>query len=649
MPNTYTTPPTSASGKNLYVNVAKPQDNLDLREFWRVITRWKKTILGALLGALLASLLLTLLSSPTYRATATLQVEREVARVMKDIQVVETGDIRDTRDFYQTQFELIKSSSLIERVVDQLKLQPDVVRTSLFKRALNALNLGTNKDKRAELVNDITDNLTIEPIMNSRLVKINFDGSSPEKAAEVANAIVDTFTKMNLERRFQISDKTQDFLRTQLESAKTKLQESEKTLNQYARENGIIMLDNKDTTSTSHAIVSLSEELVRAESEVVLIETDPKRKGELKQARERAEKLRDLISKEEEKALQLQDKSSTYNTLEREVATNQAIYQSLLQRIKEIDAVGGGETNNLIVIDRAKPPLQKYKPNLPTNLAFAGLFGLLLGVTLAFIKEFLDDSVRDVAKVEQHTQLPVLGLIPASQDSDARKLAQLTLNAPKSPIAEAFRSLRTTLRYRLKDENNSNIIFITSSRPNEGKTTTAMNLASTYANSGNRVLLIDADLRNPSLHQLMGVRPQRGLVSYLSAEHSLDGVIQASNVQNLDVILAGNPPQSPSELLGSPKMEALLQIAARNYNIVILDGPPVLGLADALILASLANMTILVVHAGQTRMVTVTHALKRLRESGATIAGVLLNQVKDTARLGYGEDYYHYPSRKNAA
>ncbi len=638
-----------SSVKGYLPKYAKAQDNLDLREFWRILTRRKKTILSILGLSLLLALLLSLLSSPVYRATATLQVERENSQIFENGLLFNSDDIRDPRNFYDTQFELLKSYNLIERVVDKLQLNEDAIRHSLFGRLKNLLtpNSGTPEERKVALVHSVIDNLYIEPVRNSRLVAINMDAATPKQAAQIANTIVNSFVEMNLERRYQNSNQAQTVLQKSITDVKQKLEESEKRLAEYAREKNIINLDNKDNSSNSHAIMRLSEELVKAEREVILIETEAGHSAaELRTSKERAEKLRDILSREEQKALALQDSMITYNTLKREVETNQGMYQNLLQRLKEVDVAGEESNNNLVMVDEAQVPLQKFKPNIPTNLAFAGIFGLILGIAAAFLREFLDDRVNDINELEKQTHLPVIGLVPAAKDTEPRKLAQLALSSPKSPVAESFRSLATTLRFKLKEQGKTGILFITSARANEGKTTVAMNMANTFAQAGKHVLLIDADLRNPSLHQLLGAKTQEGgLAAYLTNQTSIEGLIQASTVPNLDIILAGKPPQTPAEILASPKMEVLLQVAIQHHDLVIIDGPPILGLADSMILASLADMTILVVEAGKTRLPTVNNSIKRLWDAGANVSGILLNRVTDPSRLGYGNDYYHYPSR----
>ncbi|MEZ5447977.1 MAG: GNVR domain-containing protein [Thiolinea sp.] len=281
--------------------------------------------------------------------------------------------------------------------------------------------------------------------------------------------------------------------------AKTKLQESENKLSTYAQNNTILQLDNNESTTSTHTIMQLSEELVRAEREVIALKTDDTAKqDELASAQKRAELIRDELMAEERKALQLQGKTSAFKTLQREVETNQASYQGLLQRLKEINVAGNAGANNLIIIDRAQIPLKKHKPKMSTNLAFAGLLGLLLGIAVAFLREFMDDSIKDINELERETHLPVLGIVPSVKEKDARKMSQLALSEPRSTLAESFRTLRTTLRFKLRDADAGNILFITSAKANEGKTTVSINLASTYAHAGNRVLLVDADLRNPS-------------------------------------------------------------------------------------------------------------------------------------------------------
>ncbi len=646
MQNLNQTAPGNLQNRPHIPEFAKAQDSLDLRGFWKTLSRQKGTILSIIGIVLLLTLVFTLFSSPLYRATATLNVERETTKVI-DVEFLNPGDIRDTRDFYQTQFELIRSHGIIERVIDKLDLKGDIIRQSMIGKIKNTIipPSSSSVTEKTALVKAISENLYIEPIKNSRLVNVHFEGSSPEGSAAVANAIVETFVTSNVERRISTTTEAEKFLNERITEARARLEESEGKLGDYAQQHTILQLDNKDSTTSTHKLVQLSEELVRAEREIIAIRTDPKRKSELGAAQQSAEFIRDEINREEEVALKRQEKTNTYKTLQREVETNQASYQGLLQRLKEVNVAGGVTNNNLMIIDKAQIPLDKHKPNMMTNMAFASLLGLLLGIAVAFLRDFMDDSVKDINELERQTQLPILGIIPAVREKDPRKMAQLALTEPRSTVAESFRTLRTTLRFKLREANGDNTLFITSSRANEGKTTVSINLASTYAHAGNKVLLIDADLRNPSLHKVMGTTEENGLTGYLTGETTLDKLAQTSNVQNLDIIPAGKTSHDPAELLSNRRMQDLLQIATENYDMVIIDGPPILGLADAMILSSMTTLTVLAVDSGNTRTTTVTNALKRLRQSGLTVSGILLNRVSDASDLGYEDDYYSYPTR----
>lgn len=198
-------------------------------------------------------------------------------------------------------------------------------------------------------------------------------------------------------------------------------------------------------------------------------------KTELEAAKKKEALIREGIAKAKTEAMQEQDSSTAYNTLKREVATNQELYQNLLQRLKEINIAGGVNANNIAIIDPAQTPLKKFKPNLLTNLLFGSLLGIFLGMAAAFMREFLDDTVKDVNELERTTQLPVLGIMADLPDASSGQMARMSVSKPRSATAEAFRSLRTSLRFQHPEDRP--VIFITSASAGEGKSTTAANLA----------------------------------------------------------------------------------------------------------------------------------------------------------------------------
>ena len=687
----------------------KTTDTLDLREFWKTLVRQKRLI-GLIVGSiLLLTLLFTLASKNVYRATATLQIEREAAKVI-DSDFLSSGDIRDTRDFYQTQFELIRSRTLAAKVIEELKLDETLASTSLLGRIKQWFSDDEPRSKQTALENRLLDNLDVEPVKNSRLVAVHYESSDPEQAAQIANAVISTFQRMNMARKAATTTDTQEYLTQSIEAAKVKLEEAQKKLTDYAQQHEIFRVDSDGNTATTLGLKEFSEDLVQIqrrrfeiESKYKMLSDDNRTftdrvsaleertarlqtmaqnldklkneleqnpgnnvqkeftkaeavfdvelstrlnqlKGELDTVKKKEGLIRESIVRAEAAAMQEHDKNIAYNTLRQEVATNQDIYKNLMERLEVVSVAGGVPTNNVIIIDEAQAPINKFKPSLPTNLAFGTLLGLFLGISAAFLREFMDDRVKDVAELERSTQLPVLGVVPAVSEKTAEQMATLTIKEPRSGVAEAFRSLRTSLRFIL-NEGNKGVIFVTSAHAGEGKSTTTSNLACAYANAGHKVLLIDADLRNPSLHKTLGISNETGLSNYLEGYGNTDTLVQSSSINNLSLIPAGILPDDPAELLASAQMESLLATARNAFDLIILDGPPVLGLADAVILASLADATLLAVRAESTRMSTLSNALKRLRQSHANLSGILLNRVdiRRGSRFGYDyADYYYY-------
>jgi capsular exopolysaccharide synthesis family protein len=305
--------------------------------------------------------------------------------------------------------------------------------------------------------------------------------------------------------------------------------------------------------------------------------------------------------------------------------------------------------NNIWVINKAEIPTSRYKPKLSTNLAFGALLGLLLGVAAAFLKEFMYDGIKNVSDLEQITGLPILAAIPAAKNNaNAHKIARYVVSDPKSSIAEAFRSLRTTLRFStVETQQSSHVIYVTSAGANEGKTTTASNLALAYANVGVRTLLVDADLRNPSFGEALAANAKIGLADYLQGKAEPDQLVHKAQAENLYIMTAGEPPKDPVELLSSKRLKQFLDQARRNFEVIILDGPPVLGLADSLLLSSLADSTLLTVNSRDTKVAAVQNAIKRLKQARANLVGIVLNKVDTSGRLGYDYDYYYYKNEKS--
>jgi len=347
------------------------------------------------------------------------------------------------------------------------------------------------------------------------------------------------------------------------------------------------------------------------------------------------EEIKQRIESLKHEVLDLQRRSIQYNILKREVDTNRELYASLLQRYKEVDVASGVASNNVFVVDRATLPGSPSSPNLTRALLMALMTGLGAAFAGAYFLERMDDKVRSVEQVELVSGLSVLGVIPQVKNVD-KEAAD-----PRSGWSEAYRSLCTALQF--STENGlPRSLAITSSGPSEGKSYTSLAIAKHFASLGRKVLLVDGDLRNPSLHSRLGTDNAVGFSNYLTGACAPPEVMQKTEIPNLAFMASGPLPPNAADLLGSARVLSLLSVGAEVFDLIIIDGPPVLGLADAQLLSSAAAGTIFVVAAGATRIGNIRGALRRIQLARGSLIGAVLSKYDaKTAGYGYGYGYGH--------
>ncbi|TPG38335.1 polysaccharide biosynthesis tyrosine autokinase [Sphingomonas koreensis] len=360
-------------------------------------------------------------------------------------------------------------------------------------------------------------------------------------------------------------------------------------------------------------------------------------------ARRREQALGAQVNMIKNATLTEQDRSVRYNILGRDADTNRTLYEGLLQRYKEVSAAAGITASNISVVDNADVPIQPSSPQLFLNLALALLAGLLLAGGVVFVREQLDDAIRSPEDIERKLRVPTLGIIPTTDVEDLRG----ELTSPRSPLAEAYNSLRTSLLYSTP-EGMPPVLFVTSSQAGEGKSTTSYAIAMGLAQLGQRVALVDVDLRRPAQHRAFGVRNKNGLSDLLTSHGTIASVLQATHIANLSFIAAGPIPPSPTELLGSQRMAEVLAELKNDFDNVILDGPPVLGLADAPLVASMVGNVVFVVEASRGHRGATKVALRRLRTGHTNVLGAVLTKFDPKSAASdysyYGYEYYRYGS-----
>jgi succinoglycan biosynthesis transport protein ExoP len=365
---------------------------------------------------------------------------------------------------------------------------------------------------------------------------------------------------------------------------------------------------------------------------------------------------RDLQSKVDGLKTELlgeQSRSIQFNILQRDVDTNRALYEALLQRFKEIGIAGGIGTNNVSIVDRALQPHSPSSPNIPLNLTLGLLLGLIIGGVAALVLEQLAESVILPAEFQRKLRIPLLGSTPASKTSvtTAKFLPSKLLpsRSPKtadvgkdltnrqSELSEAYFSVLTAVQFSTAN-GAPRTIAITSSQAQEGKSTSALALARGLATLGSRVLLVDSDLRNPSLHRSFGTDHGKGLSDVLTGHATLADVVRETGVRGLSIVTSGKIPPNPAELLAGEGLSRMMKAASEAFDHVLFDSPPVLGLADAPLIARACEGTVFVIEAGRTRSSQARHALDRLMSVRAHILGAVLTKL-DSKNSGYGYGY----------
>ncbi len=704
------------------------EPSFNIRELIAII-RANLLIIGIIVAAMLAlAVVVTMLQTPRYTSVTTLQINDQSAQILgkqDDTTQDPIVNSTDTDRFLRTQVDILKSRALAERVAQKLRL----VGNAKFYDAMG-VRQPTGDLTRAEL-----DDLTIRTIeqardvdlpRNTRLATVSFISTQPEMAAQIANAFASEFIQTNLQRRFDSSTYAREFISGQLSEARAKLERSERDLNAYARQAGLIrdrdannvmsqggrvgssvtttsLLElnsaanqaqaariaaegrwhlmnsgsalNSPDVLANPAIASLLAERARnmadlerqranhledypavqqLKAQVGVIDAQIQNvarsirasvKQQFDAAVEAEQSLKQQVAELKSSSLAEQDQLVQYRLLEREADTNRTVYEGLLQRYKELNAAAGISASNISIIDPAIAPIRPSSPNLLRNLLISLVLGFGFAAVFIYLRTQLDDSVKVPEDVEGKLQMALLGVIPLAADSDI----DVAMEDPKSPISEGYNSLRSALLYSTAT-GLPKTMLVTSSQPSEGKSTTSIAIARGMARLGRSVVLLDLDLRRPALHRaipMLNAENSCGVSSILTSQSTVDEALRDTDLDTLKVITSGPIPPSPTELLSSSRMTQLLEELTARFDLVLLDSPPVLGLADSPLMAALVDGVVIVIQSDRSRRGSLKASLRRLRNMRTNVLGAVLTKF-DPTDMGnryseyYGYNYYQY-------
>ena len=692
-------PTSQESGYGSY-GTADGGRELSLSLLWRIAVEWRWLILAAIGTGIAAAVLITLLTPLKYRSTASLELNPPQVEIMadEDSKGGRQNSARNDTNFVGTQLALLGSRALAERVAQNLNLAADPAivgegtdRTANTEAAARFVQAGTQvrlqpqsmivsvsfvaraPQTAAKIVNGITDayiSTNLERRYQSSSYARDFlqrqiattrrdlerserqlttyaqqqrlisTGSSEEGAdtnSLTGSSLVSLNTALAATQARRIAAE-QKYREATLGGATT-----EGSVNAAPLRGQIAALDAEyqqklQTFRPDYPEMVALKARIDALRASVITETrtaNSDRIGTLRQefqaARAEEDRLRSQVSGLSGTVLDQRGRLIQYNILKRDVDTNRTLYDALLQRYKEIGVAGGIGTAVASVVDRGLPPDGAFSPNLYLNLMIGTVLGLVIGMLAAIALEFINDTIKTPDDVRDKLQLPFLGGIPNAKTANPIN----ELRDPLSAVAEAYLSTASAMQF-VTEGGAPKTLLVTSTRPAEGKSTSAWALAYSFTRLGKTVLLIDADMRRPAF---VTGRENVGLSHILTNTGSLSEHVLQTDVEALWVMPSGTLPPSPPELIASARFAALLVDASATFDVVIIDGPPILGLADSPLLSSVTQATLMVVESGRTRTRAVVEAQNRMHTAGAHMVGAILTRYQPQASYGYGYGY----------
>lgn len=722
------------------------EQEIHLRDYLRIIDKRRYTVFTFFLITFAVVLVGTFTATPIYVSSAKVLIEKNAPENLLGRYAYDTYD----PDFLETQYQIIKSFKVAQKVVRILDLEDTYdsyfpadadqgmltglvdwfkgfVKTLLHATGLDKTSFFNSTEVEKEGLGDnqaylskadmiaamVSGGLEVSPVGNSRVVTISFQSESPELTSLIVNSAAKAYMEEIQEIKASASGQSIKWMTEKAKEERATLAESEQALQEYSKAKNIVTIEDRVTIipqkladfsqqltraetkrkeletllskirtvfavergdletisviASSPAVKSFREQIVRAEQNIIeiskkyghkhpvmirarsdLVVLGEKKSQEIKRviesikneyelARANEENIRKMLARTKDEAIRLNEKFIQYGILKREVESNRLLYEALIRRVKEQDATEQNQTVTIWMVEEAKTPRYPAKPRKKLNILLGIIVGLFGGVGLAFFIEYLDNTIKSPDETETKLGVTVLGLIEKFEGKDGAVIEQAIHADSLSSFAEGYKAIRSAVLLSSADKPPKTIL-VTSMSVQEGKTITAANLAETIAQVGYKVVLVDADMRRPSINKFFSIDNYKGLSTALCGISDKDIITELPD-RNLSLIPSGPIPPNPSELLSSARMADLLSSLA-HFDFVIIDSPPLLTVTDGLILHKMVEGTIVVARAEKTTYEACGKGLKLLNEINPHVLGVVINALDMRKSKYYDYGYY---------
>lgn len=689
-----------AATNDLVESSASPAANINLRHYWHVILERRWLVIATFVSVFVLCLVYLYKAPKIYQATTRIQIDRESSTFNLQDLVVSGG--ADT-DYLQTQYKNLMSRSLIEAVIKKQKLNEDpryakeldiaeavaddiTVAPIRMSRLVDVRVEHTNPKKAADIANTLVEEFIEQNAVLKQkrtldtLFFLKAQANSLEKDVQEAEEKLHNYRTqvkfVSLDERYNVIAEALSQAQSRYTDAKARAENAETViveLEQHVKDGKPI--ETFPAVASDPVVKDLQRQLTTQENDLaVLLKRYKDKHPTIIAARSRIDETRKSLDRAvqnlvetlraearltrvteqtigsnvkdwEDRLTEWTKAKKDYDILVRKADTSKTLFNLVLSKMKEVELLGKDRANNIRIVDPASVPVKPVKPRIVTTLLLGAFGGLAVALGLALFVNYLDDSIKTQDDVETYLHLPFLGYVPNIKSNSVVERDLQSHLHPQSNASESFRTVRAAIALGSK-AGKMRVLTVTSTIPSEGKSLVASNLAIVTAQTGLKTLLIDSDMRRPSVHKAFQLHSPVGLAAYLMEKtQSIDELIHTTDIPNLDVVCCGATPSQPSELLGSRRMMQFMQEVSKRYDRIIMDCPPISAVSDPLVLSAMADGVVYVTKFNKIRREHARKSIQRLLDAGIHICGVVLNDIDFEGRDSYYYSYYYYQNR----